>query len=140
MALWTRGAVRLDAVGDRGVAVVGARACTEHGYAATGEFATVAAGQGWTIVTGGANGVDTAALEATLTVGGAAVVVTASGLRHAYPATNHDPFEKVTRRGLLVSEYPPSHRPTRDRFLHRNRVIAALGRAAMVVPTRSRDP
>ncbi len=50
---------------------------------------------------------------------------TASGLAHAYPATNHDLFEQVTRRGLLVAEYPPLNPPTRERFLHRNRIIAA---------------
>lgn len=134
VALWARGAGRLDALAEHGVAVVGARACTEHGYTATHDFTTAAAGQGWTIVTGGAYGIDTAALDATLAADGSAVVVTAGGLRHAYPATNHGLFEQVTPRGLLVSEYPPSERPTRERFLHRNRIIAALGSTGMVVP------
>lgn len=134
VALWARGSGRLNATGGRSVADVGARARTEHGHTATHDFTTAAAGQGWAIVTGGAYGIDTAALEATLVVDGSAVVVTVSGLSHAYPATNRDLFEQVTRRGLLVSGYPPFDRPTRDRFLHRNRVIAALGRAGMVVP------
>ncbi|SFN82587.1 DNA-processing protein DprA [Nocardia asteroides] len=133
VALWARGAGPLDTLAHRGVAVVGARACTEHGYTATRDLAETAAGQGWTIVTGGAYGIDTAAVEGALAVDGSAVVVTAGGLRHAYPATNGDIFEQITRRGLLVSEYPPSDRPTRDRFLHRNRIVAALG-AGMVVP------
>ncbi|MFD5179349.1 DNA-processing protein DprA [Nocardia sp. NPDC058379] len=134
VALWARGTGHLDTLAHRGVAVVGARACTEHGYTTTRDFTATAAGQGWTIVTGGAYGIDTAALEGTLAAGGSAVVVTAGGLRHAYPATNGDLFEQVTRRGLVVSEYPPSERPTRDRFLHRNRIVAALGEAGMVVP------
>lgn len=134
IALWARGAGRLDALAEHGVAVVGARACTEHGYTATREFTTAAAGQGWTVVTGGAYGIDTAALDATLAADGSAVVVTAGGLRHAYPATNHGLFEQVARRGLLVSEYPPSERPARERFLHRNRIIAALASTGMVVP------
>ncbi|GGN78413.1 DNA-processing protein DprA [Nocardia rhizosphaerihabitans] len=134
VALWARGSGRLNTTGGRSVADVGARARTEHGHTATHDFTTAAAGQGWAIVTGGAYGIDTAALEATLVVDGSAVVVTVSGLSHAYPATNRDLFEQVTRRGLLVSGYPPFDRPTRDRFLHRNRVIAALGRAGMVVP------
>lgn len=134
VALWARGAGRLDTAGDRGLAVVGARACTGHGRAATFELTSAVAAQGWMIVTGGAYGVDTAAMEATLGVEGSAIVVTASGLGHTYPTANKDLFEKVTARGLLVSEYPPFDSPTRDRFLHRNRVIAALAGAAMVVP------
>ncbi|MFD4432753.1 DNA-processing protein DprA, partial [Nocardia sp. NPDC058497] len=134
VALWARGAGRLDALLAPSLAVVGARDCTDHGRAATHQFTSSAARQGWTIVTGGAFGVDTAVLEATLGVDGSAVVVTASGLSHAHPIANRELFEKVTQRGLLVSEYPPFDRPTRDRFLHRNRIIAALGRAGMVVP------
>ncbi|MFF2397419.1 DNA-processing protein DprA [Nocardia sp. NPDC058114] len=134
VALWARGAGHLGPAGPRGLAVVGARACTSHGRAAPYELTAAVAAQGSVIVTGGAYGIDTAALDATLSVDGSAIVVTASGLGHTYPASNSDLFEKVTGRGVLVSEYPPFDRPTRDRFLHRNRVIAALAGSGMVVP------
>jgi DNA processing protein len=85
------------------------------------------------VVSGGALGIDAQAHKSTLDFGGQTIAVMAGGLDRLYPSKNLDLFEEIKQSGLLVSEMPPGTSPARWRFLQRNRLIAALGRATVVV-------
>jgi DNA processing protein len=117
----------------RAVAVVGARACTEYGEQVTRELAVGCADRGITVVSGAAFGIDAAAHAGALAAGGATVAVLASGVDRPYPRGNVPLIERIVAEGLLVSEVPPGSSPTRNRFVSRNRVIAALAGATVVV-------
>ncbi len=139
VVLWLRGAIDLRFVCLRSVSVVGARAATAYGTHVAGEIAADLADMGWTVISGGAFGIDAAAHRGALVVGGCTVAVLASGLRFSYPKGNHDLFEQIAQTGLLVSECPPDRAPTRPGFLVRNRVIAALSRGTLIVEAALRS-
>ena len=121
------------------VAVVGARACTPYGEHVAAELASGLGDRGWTVVSGGAYGIDAAAHRGALAVDGPTVAVLACGVDVAYPAAHDGLLRSVRACGAVVSELPPGARPTRRRFLDRNRVIAALGRGTVVVEAAIRS-
>lgn len=133
--LWVHGpgdAARLTAV--RSVAMVGSRASTPYGEDTASSLAAAFAGAGGTVVSGGAYGIDAAAHRGALAAGqGATIAVLAGGLDSLYPRGNTRLLEEIRARHLLVSEAPPGTAPTRWRFLARNRLIAALSQAVVVV-------
>jgi DNA processing protein len=133
LALWVRGPGRLDALCAHAVAVVGSRAATRYGTTIAGELGSGIAGQGWTVVSGAAIGIDGAAHRGALAVGGATVAVLACGADRAYPAAHQALLERIVATGLVVSEYPPGCVPGRHRFLVRNRIIAGLTTGTVVV-------
>jgi DNA processing protein len=92
-----------------------------------------------TIVSGGAYGIDAAAHRAALAAGGQTVLISAGGLDRPYPPGNAALFDRVAEFGLLVSESPPGCAPQRRRFLTRNRLIAALSTATLVVEAARRS-
>jgi len=138
-ALWVRGAQDLRLVMVRSVAIVGARACTPYGARIASEFASDLASAGWTVVSGGAFGIDAAAHRGTLAVGGVTAAVLACGVDVAYPPRHESMFELIGRDGFLISEVAPGAVPHRARFLVRNRVIAALTRGALVIEAAIRS-
>jgi len=93
----------------------------------------------WTVVSGGAFGIDAAAHRAALAAGGLTVAVLACGVDRPYPAGNAGLFEQIADSGLLISEWPPGSEPLRHRFLIRNRVIAAATRGTVVVEAAARS-
>ncbi|GAA1488581.1 DNA-processing protein DprA [Brachybacterium sacelli] len=133
--LWVQGPGRLDElVGARCAAIVGSRASTPYGEDAAMTFGAELAARGGTVVSGGAYGIDAAAHRGALAAdGGATVAVLAGGLDRLYPQGNTDLLERIRERHLVLSEAPPGTAPTRWRFLARNRLIAALGQAVLVV-------
>jgi DNA processing protein len=132
-ALWARGDVaRLDAL-DRSVALVGARAATGYGEHVTIELASGLVDRGFAIVSGAAYGVDGAAHRAALASRGTTVAVLAGGLDRFYPSGHEQLLTRIVERGLVLSEVPPGTAPTKWRFLLRNRLIAALANATVVV-------
>jgi DNA processing protein len=132
--LWVRGPLDLAAAcAGRAVAVVGARAATAYGEHVAGEVAAGAAERGFTVVSGGAYGIDGAAHRAALAVEGPTVAVLACGVERAYPRGHEALLTRIAARGAVVSEVPPGSAPTRWRFLERNRLIAALAAATVVV-------
>lgn len=133
--LWVQGPGRLDQLaGERCLALVGSRASTPYGEDTAGSFAAAFAAGGGTVVSGGAYGIDAAAHRGALaTDAGATVAILAGGLDRLYPRGNTDLLERIRGRHLLLSEAPPGTAPTRWRFLARNRMIAALSRATVVV-------
>ncbi len=138
--LWVRG--RLP--GRRAVAVVGARACSAYGEHLAAELCTPLVADGWCVVSGAAYGIDAAAheaaLAAALTSAPPTLAVLARGVERAYPAGNERLLAEILRLGGgLAAELPPGARPTRWRFLSRNRLIAALGAATVVVEAAARS-
>jgi DNA processing protein len=139
LCLWVRGEHRLDEAFARSIAVVGARAATSYGVHVTGEIAFGVAERGWTVVSGGAFGIDAAAHRSAMAAGGLTVSVLACGVDRPYPAGNTGLFEQIAESGLLVSEWPPLAEPLRHRFLIRNRVIAAATRGTVMVEAAARS-
>ncbi len=139
ICLWARGAPRLATAMSRSVALVGARAATEYGGHVATELGFGLANRGWTVVSGGAYGIDAAAHRGALAAGGLTVAVFACGIDTAYPIGHVSLFERIAEDGLLVSEWPPGVTPQRHRFLVRNRVIAAGTRGTVVVEAAARS-
>lgn len=130
--LWVRGG-RLDVLLDDSVAMVGTRAATPYGTRMAERLAAGIAGHGATVVSGGALGIDTAAHRAALEVGGRTVAFAACGPGVDYPAGNARLFRDIAEAGAMVTEYPPGVRPARHRFLTRNRLVAGLTGATVLV-------
>lgn len=115
------------------LAMVGARAATSYGRLAAERFAACAARAGVAVVSGLARGIDRWALEAAQDEKGAVVAVLGCGIDRSYPRENHRLQEAIARAGTLVSEFPLGYPPDRWTFPRRNRVIAALACAVLVV-------
>ncbi|MGQ0715721.1 MAG: DNA-processing protein DprA [Pseudonocardiales bacterium] len=133
VALWVRGIGRLDELGQRAVAVVGARAATGYGEHVAAEFGYGLAEDDFAVISGAAFGIDGAAHRGALAAEGRTVAVQACGLDQAYPAGHQGLLDRIAQGGAVVSEYPPGVRPARFRFLVRNRLIAALATGTVVV-------
>ncbi|MEU1970625.1 DNA-processing protein DprA [Microbacterium sp. NPDC019599] len=133
LCLWVRGeAARLSELSSS-AALVGARAATSYGEHVAMELAADLAGGGTPIVSGGAYGIDGAAHRAALAVGGLTVAFLAGGADRAYPAGHAQLIGRIADHGVVVSEVPCGSTPTKWRFLQRNRLIAALTAATVVV-------
>jgi DNA processing protein len=133
MVLWALGPERLDAVAQRAAAVVGTRASTAYGENAAGDLAAGLAEHDVAVVSGGAYGIDGAAHRAALNCDGITVAVLAGGLDIPYPSGHSALLHRIGQHGLLFTEYPPGVRPARHRFLTRNRMVAAVAGAVVVV-------
>lgn len=138
-ALWLRGPGDLRYGCLRSVALVGSRAASPYGLRVSADLAADLAAQGWTVISGGALGIDAAAHRGALAADGPTVAVFANGVDVPYPAANDGLFAEMARRSLLVSESPPGTEPQRLRFLVRNRVIAALSRGTVVIEAERRS-
>ncbi len=135
--LWARGDHSL--LRRAGVAIVGARAATGYGEHVAMELAASLSARDVVIVSGGAYGIDGMAHRATLASGGATVAVLAGGVDRLYPSGHEALLTRVAEQGLLVSEAPSGSAPTKWRFLQRNRLIAALSSATVVVEAGRRS-
>ncbi|MDR6436060.1 DNA processing protein [Paenarthrobacter nicotinovorans] len=142
LCLWWRGQEQpLPPVG-RTIALVGSRDSTSYGASVTGDFAYALAQRGYTVVSGGAYGIDAHAHRGALGGGAASlptIAVMAGGVDRFYPSGNDDLLRAVATQGAVVSEVPPGSAPTRYRFLQRNRIIAALASVTVVVEARWRS-
>jgi len=133
IALWIRGDRRRLAGLERSVAIVGARAATGYGEHVATELAAGVAERGVAVLSGGAYGIDRAAHRGALAVEGATAAILAGGLDRYYPAGNEQLLQRIGERGLLLAEVPCGVPPTKIRFLSRNRLLAAMSRAVVVV-------
>ena len=138
-ALFVRGDPDLAGLVERGVAIVGSRAATEYGMRVAADLAEGLASRGWTVISGAAYGIDSAAHRACLAAGGATVAVLACGADRAYPAVHRGLLDEIARTAAVVSEVPVGAAPYRSRFLARNRIIATLARATVVVEASLRS-
>jgi len=139
LALWVRGPARLDALVERSVAVVGSRASTAYGEHVAADLGFQLGERGWTVVSGGAFGIDAAAHRGALAAEAPTLAVLACGVDRPYPSAHGALFSRIAETGLLVSEWPPGCAPLRHRFLVRNRLIAALTRGTVVVEAAARS-
>jgi DNA processing protein len=137
--LWAVGPARLDDVAQRGSAIVGTRAATAYGEHVAADLAAGLAARDVAVVSGGAYGIDGAAHRAALAADGFTVAVLAGGVDIPYPAGHAGLLHRIAEQGLLVSEYPPGVRPARHRFLTRNRLVASLAGATVVVEAGARS-
>lgn len=139
-ALWIRGGGDLRRAALRSVAVVGSRAASEYGLHVASEMGHALALRGWSVISGGAYGVDAAAHRGAVAAGRAAtVVVLPCGADLGCPRGNERLFDDVAAQGALIAELPPGTTPTRRGFLVRNRLIAALTPGTVVVEAGRRS-
>jgi DNA processing protein len=139
LSLWVTGPARLDEVAERAAAIVGTRACTAYGEHVAGELGAGLVERDVAVVSGGAHGIDGAAHRAALAADGFTVAVLAGGIDVPYPAGHAALLQRISEEGLVLTEYPPGFRPQRHRFLTRNRLVAALAQAAVVVEAGARS-
>jgi DNA processing protein len=135
--LWVRGAVTED--DELAVAVVGARRATPYGIEVAERLAGDLAARGVTIVSGFARGVDTAAHRAALAAGGRTIAVLGAGIDVVYPPENVALAREIVARGALVSQFPPGTPPLPYNFPTRNRTLAGLALAVIVVEAAERS-
>jgi DNA processing protein len=137
--LWVRGEADLPTFAAHSVAIVGARASTGYGNHVAGELGYGLAERGWTVISGGAFGVDGSAHRGALAADGATIALVAGGVDVPYPLAHASLLDQIAEQGLLISEVPPGEQPQRHRFLLRNRLIAALGGGLVVVEAGQRS-
>ncbi len=132
-ALWVRGRTSLVGDADGALALVGARAATGYGEHVTVEASAGLVDRGYGIVSGAAYGIDGVAHRAALASDGDTIAVLAGGLDRFYPSGHEELLTRIADRGAIVSEVPCGSAPTRWRFLQRNRIIAAMSAATVVI-------
>jgi DNA processing protein len=130
---------RLDLPLEPSVAIVGSRKATEAGRRTASILARNLSAAGITVISGMALGIDGAAHEGALKAGGDTVAVLGSGLRVVYPGSHRPLFRKLASQGLLLSEFLPDEGALPHHFPRRNRIIAALSQAVIVVEAGSRS-
>lgn len=129
----------ISSLSDRSLAIVGTRNPTPYGVRIAGDFAAGFIDREWSIVSGGAYGIDSAAHKGALIAEGRTIAVLAAGIDVAYPAGNARLFAEISENGALVSEVLPGTHAIPSRFLTRNRIIAALSQATLVVEAAFRS-
>ena len=121
------------------VAIVGARACSAYGRQVARSLGRELAAAGLVVVSGLARGVDAEAHRGALEASGTTVAVLGCGIDRDYPAANRELARQVAATGLVVSEYAPGVEPAPWRFPARNRIVAGLCAATVVVEARERS-
>lgn len=139
LGLWWRGPADPARALARSVAVVGTRAPTAYGRSVAADLSAGVAAEDFSVVSGGAFGIDAAAHRAVQGVGGCTIAVLAGGVDRLYPRGNDGLLRAVAESGAVVSEQPPGTGVTRYRFLDRNRLIAALTGVTVVVEAAARS-
>lgn len=138
-ALWVRGSADPRTVLQQSAAIVGTRDPSPYGQHIARTWATGLVERDYSIVSGGAFGIDAAVHRAALDVSGHTVCVLACGVDVAYPSAHGPMFDRIARSGLVISEAPLGFGARRQRFLTRNRIIAALASATIVVEAAHRS-
>ena len=129
----------ISALHQPSLAIVGTRNPTSYGARIAGDFAAGFADREWAIVSGGAYGIDSYAHKGALIAEGVTVAVIASGIDINYPAGNTRLFAEICESGAMVTEFMPGQRALPHRFLTRNRLIASLSKATLVVEAAFRS-
>jgi DNA processing protein len=138
-ALCIRGRGEEDVLARPAIAVVGARSCSSYGRSVARSLSRELAVAGLVVVSGMARGIDGEAHRGALEAGGTTVAVLGCGIDRDYPAAHAELARRICERGLIVSEYEPGIEPAPWRFPARNRIIAGLCAATVVVEARERS-
>jgi DNA processing protein len=137
--LFLRGRADPGVLGRASVAIVGARACSDYGAHVARSLARELAAAGVVVISGLARGVDGWAHRGALDPGGATVAVLGCGIDRDYPRAHSALAAEIAANGLVASEYPPGIAPAPWRFPARNRIVAGLAQATVVVEARRRS-
>src|SRR5438034_3718669 len=137
--LFLRGEADTELLSEAAVAIVGARSCSSYGRQVARQLGRELTGAGLTVVSGMARGVDAEAHRGALEAGGTTVAVLGCGIDRDYPAAHRELASRIRASGLIVSEYAPGVEPAPWRFPARNRIIAGLSAATVVVEARDRS-
>jgi DNA processing protein len=139
VGLFVRGAAEVNLLGRAAVGIVGARSCSPYGAQVARMLGRELAAAGLVVVSGLARGIDGEGHRGALEAGGATVAVLGCGVDRDYPASHAELAARIRATGLAVSEYAPGVEPAPWRFPARNRVIAGLCAATVVVEARERS-
>ena len=139
LALWVRGPLDLATLAVRSVGIVGARSASAYGQRVATDLGYGLAMRDFTVISGGAYGIDVAAHRGALAAAGSTVIVSAGGPERAYPPSHQSLFAQAAQLGAVVSESPIGCSPRRGRFLTRNRLIAAFATGTVIVEASARS-
>jgi DNA processing protein len=136
--LWVMG--NLEPRDLNALAMVGSRRCSYYGREQAERFAALLAGAGFTVVSGGARGIDSAAHRGAMQhPQGRTITVLGSGLDVPYPPENEGLFKQVAQRGAVISEFAFGTAPTPENFPRRNRVVSGMARGVLVIEADERS-
>lgn len=121
------------------LAIVGARLCSEYGKYVARQLGEMAARMGFEVISGLASGVDGISQNAARLAGGEVTAVLGCGVDICYPKENLHIYNRILENGRLISEYPPGTQPLAHNFPPRNRIIAGLADALIVVEAKKRS-
>ncbi|MDD5066957.1 MAG: DNA-processing protein DprA [bacterium] len=123
----------------RSISIVGSRDSSRDGNQVALRLARELAGNGFTIVSGMALGIDTCAHKGAIEASGQTIAVLGSGLHWIYPDENKELYHSISRHGAVISEFPLGQKPERYNFPRRNRIISGLSAGTVVVEAGSRS-
>ena len=118
------------------VSIVGARMCTSYGISIAEELAEILSSYSINIISGMANGIDTASHRGALKGKGFTAAILGCGANICYPNRNRKIYNEIIEKGLIISEYPPKTPPIAFHFPRRNRIIAGLSQSLIVVEAK----
>lgn len=139
VGLFLRGGGNVELLARQSVAVVGARACSPYGSHVARTLGRELAAAGLVVISGLARGIDGEAHRGALEAGGVTLAVLGCGVDRDYPASHRELGSRIRERALVVSEYAPGVEPAPWRFPARNRIVAGLAAATVVVEARERS-
>lgn len=140
LCLWASGNLPVADTLRRSVAITGSRSASDYGLAVATELAYRIAGAGWTILTTGGYGIDTAVLRGALAADGRVAVLAPGGVLRPHPSGNTDLLARVAEEGLLLSTAAPYATATRDRLHSSQNLLALLSRGTVLVESIDNGP